>query len=282
MKALLTALLDFVLYSNLWIAVGATAMAAQTQYLLWGQAEPTPLLGFVFFATLFLYALHRIFGLRRAGPFLATDRYAFIARFQGYWQFYTLALGLCAGLFFLQLPFPLMGAVLLPCLLALAYVLPVWKGRRLRDWPYVKIFLLALAWSWITVFLPALELGLSFSIPMYAILMERALFVFALALPFDIRDLDIDAHQQVKTLPAVLGLPAAQRLSAACLLGMSLLAALNHYWDVYTLGQLSALVASAALAALLALLATPARSDYYFAGLVDGMLILQCLLVVAF
>lgn len=279
MRPLLTALIDLLLYSNLWIALAAVAMAAQTQYLLTGVVYPTPLLGFIFFATLFLYAAHRIVGLKRSAPFQQSGRYRVIGRFRSHIVFYALIAALCAALFYLQLPFRLMRAAAAPCLLALAYVMPLWKGKRLRDLHYIKIFLIAATWSWITVILPAVELGMAYAFPLYAILLERILFVFAITIPFDIRDLDIDAYNQVKTLPAALGVLPSQRLAAAALLLMCLLAGLNYYLDVYQLMQFVALVSSAFLAVLLIYYAERTQHDYFFSGLVDGLMILQFVLV---
>jgi 4-hydroxybenzoate polyprenyltransferase len=279
LRALLIALLDLLLYSNFWIALAAVGMAAQSQLLLSGRGEPTALLGFIFFATLFLYAVHRIIGLRKSKPFTDSGRYAVIARFRNHIVFYAGMAGLCAGLFLLQMPLTLIAGLIAPCLLALLYVLPVWKGYRLRDLHYVKIFLIAITWSWITVFLVALELGMTWSTPMYVMLLERVFFVFAITIPFDIRDLEIDAFNKVKTLPAALGVRSSQRLAGLSLGLMLLLAALNYYWDVYALNDLVALVISACLSGLLIFLSDRTRHDYFFSGLVDGMMVLQFLLV---
>ncbi len=279
MRALLIPLLDLILYSNLWIAVAAVGMAAQTQHLLLSHGEPTPLLGFIFFATLFLYAVHRIVGLQKSKPFQQEGRYAVIARFRSHIVFYAAMAGLCASLFLLQMPLRLIVGLAAPCFLALLYVMPVWKGYRLRDLHYVKIFLIAITWTWITVFLPAMELGMGWSIPLYIMLAERAFFVFAITIPFDIRDMEIDAFNRVKTLPAVLGVRASQRLAGLSLLLMLLLASLNYYWDVYSLGAYVALVASACVSGLLVFLSGRIRHDYFFTGAVDGMMVVQFLLV---
>ncbi len=254
-------------------------MAAQTQLLLRGQAEPTPLLGFIFFATLFLYAVHRVVGLKRSQPFQQSGRYQVIARFRSHIAFYALIAGLCAGMFFLQLPGRVIWSTIIPCLLALGYVVPVWKGKRLRDVHFIKIFLIAIAWSWITVWLPALEMGMDYAFPVYLILLERACFVFAITIPFDIRDLEIDAYNRVKTLPAQLGVRRSQQTAALSLLLMCLLAAVNYYLDVYTLGQLVALVTSAFVAVLMIYGADRIKHDYYFTGAVDGLMVLQFVLL---
>ncbi|MCB0612170.1 MAG: UbiA family prenyltransferase [Lewinellaceae bacterium] len=277
---LIRAIINLILYSNLWIALAALAMAAQTQLLLSGQVQPTPLLGFILFATLFLYAVHRIVGLEKAQPFLKKGRYYVISRFRSHITFYAIAAGLGAAVFFLQLSFRLQLAAVAPSLIALGYVLPFLSGRRrLRDLSYVKIFLIAIAWSWITVLLPALELGMGWSIPMAILLLERAFFIFAITLPFDIRDLEVDAYNQVKTLPAQLGYRRTKALAMACLMMMAALAGLNHHLDVYSNGAFFALLLSALIAFALIYFADKVKHDYYFSGLIDGLMVLQFLLV---
>ena len=277
---LIRAIINLILYSNLWIALAALAMTAQTQLLLSGQVQPTPLLGFILFATLFLYAVHRIVGLEKAQPFLKKGRFFVISRFLSHITFYAIAAGLGAAVFFLQLSFRLQLAAVAPSLIALGYVLPFLSGRRrLRDLSYVKIFLIAIAWSWITVLLPALELGMGWSIPMLIMLLERAFFIFAITLPFDIRDLEVDAYNQVKTLPAQLGYRRTKALALACLLIMTALAGLNYHIDVYGAGVFSALLLSALIAFALIYFADKVKHDYYFSGLIDGAMVLQFVLV---
>ncbi len=273
------AIIDFLLYSNLWIACAAAAMAVQTQFLLMGSVQPTPLLGFIFFATLLLYALHRIIGLQKAGPFQSHGRYKVIAQFKRHISFYAAVSAVGAVICFLQLTRPLQLATILPALAALGYVLPFWGGRRLRDLNYVKVFLIAIAWAWITVYLPAREFGMGWNIPMYAMVLERAFFVFAITLPFDIRDLEIDRFNGVRTIPARWGLRAAKLLSLACLLAMLALAWLNFHIDVYNPGHFRALALSALITYALVAAAGRVQHDYYYTGVLDGMMVLQFALV---
>ena len=60
---------NLIFYGNFWIAICALAMVLQTQYLLDNGPLPTALSGLLFFATLFLYALHRIVGIERLKDF---------------------------------------------------------------------------------------------------------------------------------------------------------------------------------------------------------------------
>ena len=60
-------------------------------------------------------------------------------------------------------------------------------------------------WSYVTVFLPAMELGLALDLRLFMIFIERSLFIFAITLPFDIRDMEIEKANGVKTIPAMIG-----------------------------------------------------------------------------
>jgi 4-hydroxybenzoate polyprenyltransferase len=275
----LRAAIDFLLYADIWLAAGALALAAQTQWLLSGAIQPTPLLGFIFWSALALYTLHRLVGLGRLGTFPPPGRYQHIARFRRLVLVLMPIAALLAAGWFYHLPFALKRAAIMPALIALAYVAPLWRGRRLRDLPYLKIFLIGIAWSWITVYLPALELGLGNNIPMWLMALERFLFIFALTLPFDIRDLEIDRQDGVKTLAAWLGLRRAKGLALACLAAMLVLAALNHHVDVYSTAHFAALALSALATGWLITRAGPQRSDYYYMFALDGMMVLQSALL---
>jgi len=276
----LTNFLNFLFYSNLWIAVAAVAMCWQSNFLLFGAFGWKPYTGFVLFATLLLYAVHRLVALIRLAPFRSTGRYQVIARFRR-----VIAIGafLAAGAvlwFYLQLPWPIQVQLLFPSAIGLAYVLPVFgRSRRLRDLHYVKIFLIAIAWTWVTVVIPATARSWALTIPAGLMALERAFFVFALTLPFDIRDLKVDAYVGVRTLPARLGIRRTRLLAAAALTGMLLFSWLNYRMDVYDANTLAALISSAVLSYVLIHFADRVEHDYYFSGALDGMMLLQFLLV---
>ena len=156
----------------------------------------------------------------------------------------------------------------------MGYVLPVSKGLRLRDLHYIKIFLIALVFSLVTVFLPVLEQQQTLSGIHWIILLERCLFLLAITLPFDIRDLQVDRHHSVKTIPQVLGTQATMRL-ALLLLGMEMLLLLylqqsGVYSEKGSLFSLGAL----ALTAFFIYLSPRQQHDYYFSGLLDGTMLL--------
>ena len=277
---LLTKFIDLILYSNLWIALAAVGMCWQSEFLLFGAFEWSPYTGFVLFGTLFLYAAHRLFGLTRVQPFRDTGRYQVIARYRRHITLYALFAAGAGSWYYLRLPFFLKWQLIIPCLIGLAYVMPVLRGaRRLRDLHYVKIFLIAIAWAWITAILPAAARSWALTAPALLMTLERAFFVFALTLPFDVRDLQVDAYTEVRTLPSRFGIRRTRFLAAADLAIMLLFSWSNYRLDTYTAGTLAALHLSAFLSYALIYFADRIDHDYYFSGALDGMLLLQFLLV---
>ena len=225
---------DLLLYSNLWIALAAVAMCLQSQYLLFGKLTWSPFLGFVFCATLSLYATHRIIELERVKPFRDKGRYGAIVRLKQLILVAGIIAAVAGAWFFFHLDGLVQLLLIFPCLVGAAYVLPVLGGRkRVRDLHHIKAFLVVIAWAWVTVTVPAAEYSWAFTAPAILMLMERICFLFALILPFDIRDLKVDAHTRVKTLPSNLGIKRTKILAAFSLLLMLAFAGLNYQPDVY-------------------------------------------------
>ncbi|MEM6317263.1 MAG: UbiA family prenyltransferase [Bacteroidota bacterium] len=280
LRPLLRKFVNLLLFGNFWIAAAAVAMTWQTEYLLYGELAWTPLTTFVFSATLFLYAIHRIVGLVKVKPFLEKYRYAIIYRFRNHIKLYAFLGGVGALVTFFYLSFANQLLLIIPAILSLGYVLPFVKGqKRLRDFDYIKIFLIAIVWGVITVVMPILERGLQFEWPYLLLLLERMFFVFAITLPFDIRDLKIDAHIDVKTIPAILGIIQTKRLAATCLLLVALLAGSNYWLGTHSLFNLLAIGLSVFSTYLLVNYSDKTDDDYFFTGVMDGTMIVQFLLV---
>ena len=74
----------------------------------------------------------------------------------------------------------------------------------LRTIPYIKIFLIAAIWTSSTMFLLLLENNQLINQNIILHLFTRFLFVFAICIPFDIRDIKYD-NIKLKTIPIVFG-----------------------------------------------------------------------------
>jgi len=189
---ILKKLIDLILYSNLWIGLCAAAMCLQTQYILNNKVEWNWLVGLIFLSTLFLYALHRIVGFKKIKNFKNIERYAVISNYRSHIIIYAVLAGIGAGVCFLKLSLQIQLSLFIPALISLGYAIPFVSGKkRLRDFNYIKIFLIAIVWSWVTVLLPAIEIDKIWTPEIWMVAAERSLFIFAICLPFDIRDMEI-------------------------------------------------------------------------------------------
>ncbi len=273
----------YLIHTNLWIAACALAGTWQTTILSGGNigmAFNYP--GFVFSATLLLYSIHRIIGVHRVGKFTNLGRFKIVKSRRRLIYLLAALSSVFSFYFFLKLRLSTQLLLVIPSAVALLYVLPVLKGnsKRLRDLDFVKAFLIAPVWAWVTVVAPAGELSRSlFSTQVILFSLERIFFLFALTIPFDIRDLEVDRHTQVKTIPAIIGVKKSNILSVFSLIAMSLMTAINYALDGISLGGLSAIFLSALTAAFFILRADEQKPDWYFSGLLDGMMILQFALV---
>ena len=280
MQKWLIKLIDLILYSNLWIALAALAMALQTQLFLFGRPRYTPYLPFLFCGTLFLYAIHRIVGLQKAKPFQEKGRYWVIATFKSHIRFYAGLSALVGAYYFFQLDLWFQLSLFAPALLSLAYVIPLFSGKkRLRDFHFIKIFLIALVWTWLTVVMPALHYGLAFQLCTLLMVLERICFVFAITLPFDIRDLEIDRFNKVKTIPFRLGIKKSKAIALVSLTMALFFAWLNYYTIGISFMQWLAYGLSCLLTAWLILKSSTSQHDYFYTGLLDGTMILLAGLV---
>ncbi|MEM8909046.1 MAG: UbiA family prenyltransferase, partial [Bacteroidota bacterium] len=181
---------------------------------------------------------------------------------------------------FFYLSWNMQLALLIPGGIALGYVLPfLGNQKRLRDINHVKIFLVAIVWAWVSVLLPALQEQISLDGLLALMIAERALFIFAITLPFDIRDLQVDQHSQVSTLPAQLGVTRSKLLANLLLLLCGLLATVLYLLDYYSFSVLVGLLLAYLSTALLLYFSHPKKHDYFYSGLMDGTMILQFVLV---
>jgi 4-hydroxybenzoate polyprenyltransferase len=251
-------------YAHYFIALAAVASFLQTWNVL--KIAPTSpvleLCGFVFFATLGVYNLHAIIGLQ----YLKKVNFDDSARLSALQKRPRLAwANLCIALLFGgYCTFFLVDYALLlpPFLLALAYVAPIWRGHRLRDFGQPKLFVLAFVWAWATVILP-----FGWSVLTLAAAGERALFIFALTLPFDVRDMALDAKEEVQTLAARLGRDKSIVISAVLLVAWGVASGVFYGRPLFFLaGGVSA-------AAVGGLLIWKKAADWYFSVLLDGLII---------
>ena len=288
MKKILRSIVDFTLFSNVFMALCAVAQGLVTFYLI--GAKPIPAVLFLLFtSTLGIYNFSIFIGTPKQLDKTAT------AREKWYFTHSRLMITLAivsilslAPLFFLV---SMESKILLMFLAAISfcYSLPLFtlgdKKFGLRNIPGLKQFLITLVWTMSSVLLPVMESlhihQTTISLRDITILLaKRFLFIGALTMPFDIRDLFHDYKLGLKTIPVIYGEKKAYLFCQVVLIGYVVLLFLfrNNGFN----NDFFALTITAILAGWLIFHSTIEKNDYYYFFWVDGVLILQYLLLLLF
>jgi 4-hydroxybenzoate polyprenyltransferase len=114
------------------------------------------------------------------------------------------------------------------------------------------------------------------SINLIPLLLDRFLFVLAITIPFDIRDLKFDKNE-IKTIPMVFGIRGAKKIAFACLF-LSVVAVMYQYLFLdlsYYFFVSHAL--TCAIAFLFVKYSETSNKDFYFSFFVEGLSIMLVL-----
>ena len=237
----------------IWIGSCALALLLQTRLMVGLPTVPGWLDGFVFGSTVFGYHCTHP---RRVCRWLA-------------W-----GLGAGGGFCFLWLDQATQFSALGPACLWVAYYGLRRPGTTgLRALPVAKPLVIALAWTWVTLWLPTGQ-------PLWPIFLARTAFILALALAYDLTDLAYDRRYQLTTLVGRMGEQRSLRLIMAALTFAALTIGLGFFQKIISLPVTGAIWATylfTALALPRILRSWSAVTAQKVA--IDALMILQALLV---
>lgn len=146
----------------------------------------------------------------------------------------------------------------------------------------MKIFLITSIWSVSTIILPVIQAGNEILTSRVILLFaERFLFIFAIAIQFDIRDMQADRRAGLKTIPLLIGQDKAIFLSFLTLAAILFFSVL-HYPNQNDWFILWALCISTAITYLFLTLHFFRNRTRYYYQVFDGAVLLQGLLVLGF
>ncbi len=274
-------------FGNFLIAFSAVALTHLSQTGNKISSDDLHLLIFVFFSTLLVYNLNFIVGMNglKASSF-RSDRHNWIVKHEKIiWIFTIIALIISvAELFVLKKETIIF--LFLPGILALGYAVPIkvpgLKTIRFRELPFVKIFLVAWVWGTFTVGLPIVQqIGIKelVNTEFFLLFFSRSVFIFAITIPFDIRDLTYDSDKQIATLPSRFGIEKSKYFSVVLLFLFSAVTFLRFQFNFCNRAELAALVLSAISTAILVLMISKTRKELFYSGLIEGTMLIQWLLV---
>lgn len=261
------------MFTNVYVALCGAALTAASYTLLGLPPRLDHVTGLVFCCTLVIYNLDRLVEPRPG----ESKHEQWVETHRGLLWVLTLA-GSAGGIAFaLRLTTPALLSLPVAGAVAVGYCLPVvrYRGRwrRLKALPGAKLLLIALVWAYATAGLPILENGIALDRSITVILLARLFFIAAVALPFDLPDMQRDRRSGIATIPTMLGINATQRI-AFTLIVISVLLSILNPWPFAS----ALLISCAGVAGLIAML-RPDRGVLYFMVALDGMLLVQASLL---
>jgi 1,4-dihydroxy-2-naphthoate octaprenyltransferase len=166
--------------------------------------------------------------------------------------------------------------ILLVAAFALLYNIRI-KGVKfhgIRSLPLIKILSIALVWIMVCNVYPAIIYGIELSSDEFIRIALKFLWIVALTIPFDIRDIYVDQQQKLITIPSIIGEVNAYRLSNF----MFVVISLGHFLVFgYTTESIVVLISSL-IAILIIQASKKRRREFDYLIKLDGLLILQFLL----
>jgi hypothetical protein len=207
------------IYTYIWVALSAASLT----YISAGLQEVSGMApaALVFLLTLNSYALIFLVKERHDQSAYATKNQKMKSLFHNVhvFSFLTTGLLLIVLLWEFRWDLNLYRTISVPAILTVSYALPISKhdSKPLREIPGIKILMIAISWGWTAYYVPTLINGTVPHGSDYRILLAFILYIIAITIPFDIRDMRHD-KPQMRTLPQVLGLKGAGWLGMVLLI----------------------------------------------------------------
>lgn len=286
----LSFLLHQIIHSKLLIAFAALCFTASTSFLLDLQLHSYYFYLFIFFATFFEYNLHRIdfFNL-----YIPENKAPIIICLVSMLLLIISSFIADSHIFILLIPFGI---------LSLFYTVPLKiptirnlkgikqkgaegqeeRGIRIKDLPYLKIFAVSVVWSCATslpfIFKGKVEIT---NVGLWLIMIEKFFFIFAITLPFDIRDKEIDSRERIKTIPHKLKLDN-HTLPTLILVFLCCFQTWHYFFLGRDVGHTLALILSNLFTIYVLNSKKLQRSEYYYYGCIDATIIVQTMFIIIF
>ena len=160
---------------------------------------------------------------------------------------------------------------------------PFFRTKQLRGIGWLKPFFIGFAWSGLVtvypVFFRQMQSGIStaqFILPSGLFWLQNFLFITALAIMFDIKDHAADMLWQLKTYPALLGVPKTIRVVIIPLAVLSLAVLLLYQWQKHApITQVIIQFIPFILLFIVATMFQKSRGILFYLVVIDGLMLIK-------
>lgn len=244
----------FYVNSSIHVAIAVVSLGIVTAFSLNISLDKN-LLAVLFFGTITGYNFVKYAGVAGLHHLSLTPGLKVIQVFS-----FLSAIALAIALFKLPLVVLLWGGAF--GVLTSLYALPfISRQRNLRNLKGVKIFVIAVVWTGVTVVLPVINKGDGFTWDVFVMIVQRFLFVIAITIPFEIRDLKYDAIS-LGTLPQMIGVRPAKYVGVIFLVTVYVLEYLKDNASTVELLSTFGIVCIT----VMALLSAKEKQSHYYAS----------------
>ncbi len=161
--------------------------------------------------------------------------------------------------------------------ITMLYTLPFFPNKKnARNWAGIKIYIVALCWVGVTLFLPIINNHLPLTSYVFLVAAQRFILIFVLILIFEIIDLKLD-DPHLKTVPQQIGVVKTKRVGVMLMIVFLLLEFLSTDFRI----EFFALKSALAITTILFLLfSNENRSRYYASFWVESIPVFWWLVLV--
>lgn len=274
--------MNFLLYSNIFIGACAVALAFTNQLTTEGNIHFDYNCWFILFSTIFTYSYLKITGGAEGQVYKTTHR-SWAAQNPQLSRNILLISLIGTIAFFFKLPFKVELVVAGLGVLTAFYgfvQIPFTNPKiKLRDLGIAKTVFVGIVWSVTTVIVPLNGEDVASGMLIF-LLLRRFLFIMALTMVFEIKDMKGD-EGYLKTLPIAIGVKNTKLLGQGILFALVVINAIQYFFFEVSLYNMLAVNLSllVSIACIQPVKEDTPESWYYF--VLDGMMILQFVFVYA-
>jgi 4-hydroxybenzoate polyprenyltransferase len=277
-------LLRAVIYSNIYVALVLGLLTLSSYAIISNIDWHLYTVLSVFFGSFILYNFHRLYKIDFIPKDQLSERHLWVLQ-----RANALKISMGLALFAMMILLPNYNADTIVCLIpagliSVGYTIPIvptetgW--RRLRDIPFTKPLIISLVVSYLTLAFPVFEqwgfaeLKHQVFVKLFA---ERMLFLLAVTIPFDMRDLASDKASGLETLATQFGFEQNKKVGLVTLVAWFAMVV----WRIYIVQFEWMDLAFGSTLLLILLFAywqtSPKRSDMFYVLIFEGAILLYAI-----
>ncbi len=278
---LLRKFIDSLVYSNIFIGICAVALTLTNQLSVESAIRFDKSLCFVFFSTVFAYSLLKF---RNTSDITYTTHHRWAADNSQLSKNILLISLIASGLFFFQLEnkVKLTVAILAAFTAFYGFIdIPFTQPKRkLRDFGLLKTLFVAVVWSVTTLMVPLGDAYIENDMMIF-LLVRRFLFILALTIPFEIKDMSGDKEHNLKTISLTFGVSNTKLISQGILFLLMIILTVQYFLFDVSLLNILAINFSLLISIFCIQPIKEETKDWWYYVVLDGMMILQFVFVYA-